>query len=90
MTAGQDVLAVVSALGQTIHRRTAWITNAKHASHLIKALPRRIISACAHQSEVGIIPHVDDQRIAAGHTQRNKGRLQIRMGDVIGGDMTTV
>ena len=51
-------------------------------------IPRRVIQRRAEYVHVRVVFDLHDHRVAAGHHQTQKRRLQLRIGDVIGGDMS--
>ena len=79
----QRIFFLVSRLRAPIQRRAAGIRHAKHACNLVKALPRRVVPRGAEDSKVRVAPHVDDQRVPARDDEADKGRLQIRVREVI-------
>ena len=87
MGAGQVIGLVIPALCQTVHRPAAGIADAQHPGGLVKALPRRIVPGTAHDLHVGIGANIGDEGIASRNTEADKGGLQLRVGDVVGGDV---
>ena len=64
-------------MGELVHRRATGVGKAEHARGLVKALSRRVVTRRAEKGKVRIIAHVDDERVAAGHAQRQKRRLKL-------------
>ena len=84
---GQLVPAVVSSAGQAVHGAAPGVADAQHPGHLVKALPRRVVPGPPQHLHVRVGLHVHDQGGAAGDAQAHKGGLQLRVGDVICGDV---
>ena len=75
---GDDVVnAALALVGELVHRRAAGVGKAEHARGLVKALARRIVTRRAEERKVRVVAHVDDERVAAGHAQRQKRRLKL-------------
>ena len=67
-------------VGEPIHCRAAGIGETEHARGLIEAFARRVVARRTEQDKVRIAAHIDDERVAAGHTQRQKRRLELGKG----------
>ena len=78
---------VIAALGHAVHGAAAGIAQAQHPGGLVKALAGGVIPGGAHDLKMGIVPDIYKGGGAAGHAQAQKGRLQVRVGDVVGGDV---
>ena len=81
------IFCFVAGLRRFVKRRAAGIRHTDHAGDLVKALPCRIIAGRAHDAELCVILHVDDQRMSAGDNKTQKWRLQIGIRQIIGRDM---
>ena len=84
---GKRIRPAIPPLGHFIHGPAAGVAQAQHPGGLVKALPRRVVPRGAQLLKMGIILHVHDGGGAAGHTQAQKGGLQVGMGDIIGRDV---
>ena len=82
------VFPVVAGLGQVIDGLAAGVRQAEHARCLVKALAGRIVARGAEDAQVGIVAHVADERVAARDGQAHKRRFQLRVGNVVGRDVT--
>ena len=85
--ARQVVHAAPALLRQLVHRLAAGIGHPEHTRGLVEAFARRVIARRADENKVGIIPHVHEQRVPAGHAQRQERRLQLRERQIIRGDV---
>ena len=85
--ARQVVHAARALLRQLVHRLAAGIGHPEHTRGLVEAFARRVVARRADENKVGIIPHVHEQRVAAGHAQRQERRLQLRERQIIRGDV---
>ena len=83
----QGILPVVPPLSQPVHRPAPGVTDAQHPGHLVEALPGGIVPGAPQHSHLGVGPHIHNGGGPPGDAQAHKGRLQIRMGDVVGGDV---
>ena len=77
----------VAAARRAVERRSAGIGHPEQPRDLVKALARRVVARRAENVQIGIIADVDDHRVPAGDDEAEKRRLQIGIGNVIGGDM---
>ena len=77
LRARQHVDAALALVGELVHRRAAGVGKAEHARGLVEALARRIVARRAEERKVRVVAHVDDERVAAGHAQRQKRRLKL-------------
>ena len=84
---GEGVGLVVAPLGHLVHGSAAGIAQPKHPGDFVKALPRRVVPGTAQHLKVGVVLHIHQGSGAAGDAQAQKGRLQIGVGDVVGGDV---
>ena len=87
MGPGQLIAAVISPVRKAVHGTAAGVADAQHPGHLVKALPRRIIPGAAQHLHLRIGAHIHHQGGPAGDTQADEGRLQVWVGDVVGGDV---
>ena len=79
----QRIFFLVSRLRAPVQRRAAGVRHAEHARNLVKALPRRVVPRGAEDSKIRVATHVDDQRVSARDDEADKGRLQLRVREVI-------
>ena len=56
---------------------------------LSKHSPRRVVPGAAEYPDTGVILHLDEMAVPARGDQAEKRRGQIRMGQIVGGDMGT-
>ena len=84
---GQVIFPVVAPHCQPVHGPTAGIADAQHPGHLVKALPRRVVPGAAQDGHVRVGPHIHNGGGAAGDAQADEGGLQIRVGEIVGGDV---
>ena len=85
---GKDVFRLVPLPCGPVQRRAAGIGHPQHPRDLVEGFPRRVIQRRAEYVHVRVVFDLHDHRVAAGHHQTQKRRLQLRIGDVIGGDMS--
>ena len=83
----QLILLIVPGPGQLVNRLAAGIGQPENAGGFIEALPCRVIARGAEDAHIGIAAHIADERIAAGDGKADKRRLQIRIGNIIRGNM---
>ena len=77
MGTGQGIHPACRLLGKLIHGLAAGIGEAQHAGGLVEALARRVVARRAEERKVRVVAHVDDERVPAGHAQRQKRRLKL-------------
>ncbi len=87
MADGELIFRVVPALGEGIHRLAAGIAQTQHPGGFVKAFAGSIVPGRAENVHIRVIAHIHQQCVAAGDGQTHKGRLQLRKGDVVGGDV---
>ena len=61
---------------------------AQHPGRLVEAFSRCVIPGSTQNLHIRVIPHIHNQRIAAGDCQRQKRRLQLRKRQIIGRNMS--
>ena len=81
------IFCFVAGLRRFVKRRAAGIRHTDHAGDLVKALPCRVVARCAHDAELCVILHVNNQRMPSGDDEAKKRRLQIGIRQIIGRDM---
>ena len=84
---GQGVFCIVAPLGQLLHGPPAGVGKAKHTGDLVEALSRRVVPGGPQDGHVRIAPHVHQHGVSPGDAQRQEGGLQLREGQVVGGDV---
>ena len=77
----------IALFGNLINLRTARIAQANGAGHFIKGLSGRVVTGPSQNLVFSIIPHNDQMGMSAGYHQAHKGRLQIKIFDIIGGNV---
>ena len=87
MGAGQVVHAACGLLRQLVHRPAAGVGEPQHPRRLVEAFAGGIVTGGTQHGHIGVVRHIHDQRIAAGDGQRHEGRLQLRKGQIVGGDV---
>ena len=87
MGMGQGVDTAPGLLGQLVHGRAAGVGKSQHSGRLVKAFPRRIVPGRTQNFQIRIIPDVHDHGVAPGDGQCQEGWLQLREGQIVGGDM---
>ena len=85
---GELILAVVAPLGQPVHGRSAGVADPQHPGHLVKTLSRRIVPGTAQDFHFGIGFYIHNGGGTSGDAKAHKGGLQIRVGNVVGSDVT--
>ena len=88
MGAGQVVHAACGLLRQLVHRPAAGVGEPQHPRRLVEAFASGIVTGGTQHGHIGVVRHIHDQRIAAGDGQRHEGRLQLRKGQIVGGDVS--
>ena len=83
----QTVGLGVAGLGGVGHAGPAGVGEAQRPGHLVKGLARRIIDGVAEDVVVGVVLHFHDVTVAAGGHKAEEGGLQLRVGQVEGGDV---
>ncbi len=81
------VCSVIAPLGHFVHGSAAGVAQAQHSGGLVEALSRRVVPCAAQHLKMGVVLHVHQGGGAAGYAQAQEGRLQVGVGDVIGGDV---
>ena len=71
-----------------VQGRAAGIGQAQHTCRLVKGFPRRVVHGLTQQAVFPVVPHLHQMAVAPGHHQAHKGRLQLRIRQVIGGNVT--
>ena len=89
MDTRQGILAAGGLLGQSVHGLAAGVGKAQHTGCLVEALAGSVIPCGSQDRHVRIVPDIHDEGVAAGDGQRQKGRLQLREGQIVGGDVAT-
>ena len=84
---GQGHEVGVALLGQRVDAGPAGIGQPQHPRGLVEGLARRVVHGLAQQAVLAVIGHLHQMAVPAGHHQAHKGRRQLRVGQVIGGDM---
>ena len=84
---GQGIFVRIALPAQGVQRRASGIGQAQHPADLVKGLAGGIVPGGAHHRHVGVVRHIQDDRVPAGGHQGGHGRLQLRKGHVIGGHM---
>ena len=84
---GQRILRFISQPGCPVQGSATGVRHSQHPGHLVKALPRRVIQGGTQDVHVGVVLHFHDHGMAAGDHQAQKGRLQLRISQVIGRDV---
>ncbi len=77
----------VSLLRGTVYLRSAGIPQPDDPGHLVKGFSRRIISGFSQGFALIVILYKNNIRMASGHHQSHKRRLQFRIFHVIGRNM---
>ena len=89
MDTRQGILAAGGLLGQSVHGLAAGVGKAQHTGCLVEALAGSVIPCGSQDRHVRIVPDIHDEGVAAGDGQRQKGRLQLREGQIVGGNVAT-
>ena len=84
---GQGKGPVVPSLGGPVQGTAAGVAQAHHPGDLVKALPCRVVPGAPQDGHVGVPLDIYNQRSPPGHAQADEGGLQVRVGDVVGGDV---
>ena len=87
MGPGQVVNASLRLLCQLVHGLAARIGQAQDPGRLVEALTGGIVPGGPENFHIRVVLHIHDKGVAPGDGQGQKGRLQVRKGQVIGGDM---
>ena len=85
---GQGIDPALGLLRQLVHGLAAGIGQAQDPGGLIEALPRRVIPGGTQDPDIGVVPDIGDEGVAAGDGQGQEGGLQVREGQVVGGDVS--
>ena len=88
-TAGKRVLCFITQFCGLVESRAAGIGHSQYPRHLIKALPCRIVKRSAQNPHVRIVLDLHEHGMSAGHHQTQERGLQLRVGNIIGGNMAT-
>ena len=83
----QDKGLVVPRLGRSVQGGAAGIAQPHDPGNLVKALPRRVVPGRPQDGHVRVAPYVHDEGGPPRDAQADKGRLQVRVGDVVGSDV---
>ena len=88
MLRGRTYFVSSPCLAAPVQRRAAGIGHPQHPGDLVEGFSRRVVQGRAEDVHVRVVFDLHDHRVAAGHHQTQERRLQLRIGDVIGGDMS--
>ena len=77
----------VALFGNLINLRTARITQANGAGHFVEGFACRVVAGPSENLVFSIIPYHHQMGVTAGYHQTHKGRFQIRIFDIIGGNV---
>ena len=84
---GQRVGCRVALVGDGIQRHAAGIRQPHRAGGFIKGLTGGVVGGAAEDGVVAVIPHQHDMAVPSTDDQRQKGRLQLRVGQIVGRHM---
>ncbi len=65
----------------------AGVGHAHGPGGLVEAFAGGVVPGAAYHPEMGVVQHLHNQAVAPRHQQTEEGRLQIGVGNVIGGDV---
>ena len=77
----------VSQLGLLVQGRAARVGHTQNSCYLIEALSRGIVQGGPQDLHIRVALHVYDHGVAAGDHQAQKGGLQVRIGQIVGGNV---
>ena len=84
---GQLVGIRVAFLGDLVHLPPAGIGDAHGPGSLVEGLSRGVVPGAAQNLQPGVVLHLNNVGMAPRHHQAQKRRLQIGIGQVVGGDV---
>ena len=84
----QAVSLGVAGLGGSGNAGAAGVGQTQRACHLVKGFARSIVHRVAQNMVVGVVLHLHDVAVPAGGHQTQKGRFELRVGQVERGDVS--
>ena len=84
---GQAVGVGVAGFGGVGHAGAAGVGQAQRAGHLVKGFAGGIVHRAAQNVKPGVVLHLYNVAVAAAGHQAQKGRFQVRVGQVQGGNV---
>ena len=81
------VLRVVPAPAEVVEGLAAGIREAEDAGGLVEALAGGVVARGAEDADVRVVADVGYERVAAGNRKAEEGRLELREGKVVRGDV---
>ena len=82
------VAPLVSQSRRLVQCGAAGIGHPQNPGYLVKALPCGIIQSSPQNLHFRIILHIHNHGVSAGNHQTKKGRLQLGVGQIIGGNVS--
>ena len=81
--------AVIPALRKIVYGLAAGIRQSQYSGGLVKALTGRIISGTSYDFHICVVTNIHKHGVAAGYGNTEKGRLQLRVCQIVCGYMPT-
>ena len=78
----------VACLRLRVQRDAAGIRHTHRTGGLVKALAGRVVPRAAEHGEIGIVVHLHEVAVSAGHDEAQKRRGQLRVRQIVSGNVS--